>query len=80
MNLDLIAQIGLSIFGIAAIFLVGRKNKWGFVMGVLAQPFWLTTSYINQQWGVFFVSIIYTISWIYGIHEWFFKNKKKTKR
>lgn len=74
---DTISQVAIFILGVTSIILVARKNKWGFVFGLLAQPFWYITSFINKQWGVFFVSIIYTLSWAYGIYEWFFKNKKK---
>jgi nicotinamide riboside transporter PnuC len=73
---DTIAQIGLTIFGVTAIILVAKKNKWGFVFGLLSQPFWFITSFVNKQWGVFFVSIIYTFSWLFGIYEWFFKSKR----
>jgi nicotinamide riboside transporter PnuC len=73
---DTIAQIGVTIFGVTAIILVAKKNKWGFVFGLISQPFWFITSFINKQWGVFFVSIIYTCSWAYGIYEWFFKSKR----
>lgn len=75
--MDLISQIGIAIFGVTAIILVAKKNKWGFVLGLISQPFWYITSFINKQWGVFFVSIIYTFSWALGIYEWFFKNKKR---
>ena len=70
---DNIAQGGIFIFGVTAIILVARKNKWGFVFGVLSQPFWFITSIQNQQWGVVAVSVIYTGSWCYGVWEWFFK-------
>lgn len=73
---DIIAQIGVAIFGVTAIILVSKKNKWGFVLGLLSQPFWYITSFINKQWGIFFLSIVYTGSWILGIYEWFFKEKK----
>jgi len=75
--LDIIAQIGIFIFGIAAIILVSRKNKWGFVFGLISQPFWYITSYLNGQWGVFLVSVVYTASWAYGIYEWFYRERKK---
>ena len=75
--LDTIAQAGITIFGILAIILVARKNKWGFVLGLLGEPFWLITSYLNKQWGVLLLSIIYVGSWSYGIYEWFVKNKKQ---
>ncbi len=79
MTLDQISQIALSILSISAIILVARKNKWGFVVGLSAQPFWLFTSYINNQWGVFLCSVIYVFTWAYGIYEWFFKDKKNDK-
>jgi len=75
-SLDTISQIGLAILGIIAIILVARKNKWGFVFGLASQPFWLYTSYINKQWGVFLLSIIYVFSWAFGIYEWFSKDKE----
>ena len=74
--LDAIAQLGIAITGAAAITLVAKRNKWGFVLGLVSQPFWFITSFLNQQWGVFFVSIVFTLSWAFGVYEWFFKNKK----
>ncbi|MES2971495.1 MAG: nicotinamide mononucleotide transporter [Patescibacteria group bacterium] len=75
MTADNIAQVGIAVFGITAIILVAKKNKWGFVFGLASQPFWLITSYVNKQWGVLFVSVIYTFTWAYGIYEWFYKDK-----
>jgi len=68
-----ISQIGISIFGVLAIILVSRKNKWGFVCGLASQPFWYITAYLNHQWGIMFLNVIYTGSWIYGIYQWFYK-------
>jgi len=76
-SLDAVSQIGITIFGVSAIILVARKNKWGFVLGMLSCPFWFITSYINQQWGVFFLNIIYTGTWIYGAYNWFKKEEIK---
>jgi nicotinamide riboside transporter PnuC len=74
---DTISQIGITIFGVTAIVLVAKKNKWGFVFGLLSQSFWIITSFINKQWGVLFLSIIYVGSWTLGIYEWFYKKEKK---
>ena len=76
-TLDVIAQIGITIFGVSAIILVARKNKWGFVLGLISCPFWFITSYMNRQWGVFALNIVYTGTWIYGIYFWFFKKETK---
>ncbi len=75
--LDTISQFGMLIFGVTAILLVSHKNKWGFVVGLLSQPFFFLTSYINNQWGLFILSFAYTASWIYGIYMWFYKHEKK---
>ncbi len=74
---DNICQVAIFILGAGAIILVAKKNKWGFVVGLLSQPFWYITAYVNEQWGVFFVSFVYTATWIFGIYEWFFKDKNK---
>ena len=75
-TLDTIAQIGITILGVSAIILVAKKNKWGFVLGLASQPFWIITSYINKQWGVLLLSVVYVGSWAYGVYEWFFKKNK----
>lgn len=74
--LDLTSQIGIFVFGVLSIILIARKNKWGFVFGLLSQPFWYITAYINQQWGIMLLNLFYTVSWIYGIYEWFWKEEK----
>ena len=79
LTLDQISQIGITIFGVSAIILVARKNKWGFVLGLLSEPFWLATSFLNKQWGVFLLSIVYVSSWAFGIYNWFYKGKKDDK-
>lgn len=72
--IEMISQIAIFTLGALSIILIAKKNRWGFVLGLASQPFWILTSFMNQQWGVFFLSLIYTGSWILGIYEWFFKN------
>ncbi len=66
-----ISQIGINVFGIVAIVLVARKNKWGFVSGLISQPFWFVMVYTSKQWGLLPICIIYLVSWIYGTYNWF---------
>ncbi|MBU4367997.1 nicotinamide mononucleotide transporter family protein [Patescibacteria group bacterium] len=70
-TLEIIAQVGIAFFGLSAIILVARKNKWGFVLGLISVPFWFITSIINGQWGIILLNTAYTASWIYGIYYWF---------
>lgn len=78
-TLEIIAQIGIALFGLLAIFLVARKNKWGFVLGLISVPFWFVTAIINGQWGIFLLNIAYTASWIYGVWRWFYKQQNRRK-
>lgn len=74
---DRVCQVGLTIFGIIGIFLMNRKNRWGCVFGLIAQPFWFISTFINHQWGMFILSVVYTLIWINGIYNWFFKKDKQ---
>lgn len=67
-------QIGIAIFGVVAVWLSQDANasrrKYAPIFGLCSQPFWFYTAYINQQWGVLFLSLLYTVSWIKGIHTY----------
>ncbi len=69
--MELISQIAIFVLGSMAIFLVANKIKWGFVLGLLSQPFWFYTAYHNEQWGMFLLCGIYTVNWSLGIWNWF---------
>lgn len=72
----MIAQIAIIIFGCSAIWFVGRKEqwkKWGYILGLCGQPFWLYTSFTEKQWGIFILSIFYTYSWAQGIYNYWIK-------
>lgn len=69
-------QLMIAIFGGLAIYLVGRKDKYkkyGYISGLLSQPFWLYTSFVNKQWGIMVLSLWYTYSWANGIKNYWFK-------
>lgn len=76
---DSISQVAIFSLGTAAIILVAEKNKWGFVLGLVSQPFWIATSIINHQSGVFALSIISTLTWAWGVYQWFWGHEKKNK-
>ena len=68
-------QLMIAILGGTAIYLVGRKDKYkkyGYISGLLSQPFWLYTTFVNEQWGIFFLSLWYTYSWANGIKNYWF--------
>jgi len=70
------SQIVIFIFGSLSIWFVSRKEKWkrwGYIFGMIAQPFWFYVSIENKQWGIVAVSFIYTYSWGMGIYNYWIK-------
>lgn len=72
---DIISQTIIAVFSTLALILIAKKNKWGFVFGLLQQPFWFITTFNSHQWGMFALSFVYTGTWLFGVYEWFFKKK-----
>lgn len=77
----MITQLLICIFGLSSIFLINLKNKfskYGPILGIISQPLWFYESYKAKQWGIFILTIGYTISWIIGIYKYWI-NGKTTK-
>lgn len=75
----MIAQIAIFIFGASAIYLVGRTDKWqrwGYIMGLLGQPFWVYVTITSEQWGILAMTTVYTVSWCIGIYNHWIKKPK----
>jgi len=73
----MVSQIGIMIFGASAIWFVGRKEKWkrwGYILGLIGQPFWIYSSIVNEQWGILIMTLFYTYSWSQGIYNYWIKN------
>jgi len=74
-------QIGIAIFGAAAIWLVGRKEhwrRWGYICGMCSQPFWYWTTAKNGQWAIFALSLFYTYSWAQGVWNYWIRPRRGT--
>ena len=58
--------------------LVARRPayaRWGHVIGLAGQPFWLLSAASHQQWGMFAVSLVYTLVFAEGIYVEFFRRE-----
>ena len=70
--LDATAQLGIFVFGVAAVWLVAQRGpirRWGYVCGLVAEPFWLYSSIAARQWGVVAMCFIYAAGWIVGLRN-----------
>jgi hypothetical protein len=72
----MLSQIGIMIFGASAIWFVGRKEhwrRWGYILGMCGQPFWIYTSIKNEQYGVLVMTLFYLYSWGTGVYNYWIK-------
>lgn len=76
----MIAQIGIFVFGMSAVFLVNDKRpnvrRWGPVCGVLAQPFWFYETATQGQWFIFATSLVYAAGWVRGVWNFWVMEKQ----
>ena len=72
-------QILIAVLGIAAIWLTQdpdeNRRKYACLFGIVGQPFWFYSTWIAGQWGIFILTLFYTIAWLRGIKQyWWRKN------
>lgn len=72
--MDAIAQLAILVLSPIAILLLassGPAARWGFVVGLISQPFWIFAAHRARQAGTFIVSILYLAIWLHGIANHF---------
>ena len=76
----MIAQIGIALTGVTAIWLSQQSNeewkRYACLFGLAGQPFWFYSSYAAEQWGIFVLCFFYAYSWYVGFKNNWMKVKK----
>jgi hypothetical protein len=60
----------LAIIGVAGIFFVGRKDKWGWWVLLFNEVLWIAYAVITQQYGFILSAIAYAIVYIRSYIHW----------
>jgi hypothetical protein len=80
--IEAIAQALIALTSLLAVWMVTRNepwSKWGYVVGLVGQPFWLYSTLVAGQFGMFLVSALYTWFWAQEIwNEWFSATRRAT--
>lgn len=63
-------QAGLLITTALAVAFLSQGFMVGNIIGFFAQGFWFYTSVKNKQWGIFALSIFYTVMYTIGSVRW----------
>jgi len=75
--IETIIQVLIVVLSAGAVWFVGRKEKWsrwGYILGLTSQPFWIYTTTKNSQWGLLILSLFYAYSWSVGIYNYWIKS------
>jgi len=49
----------------------GRARTFGFITGLAGQPLWFYETVTRRQWGMFILSLWFTISYLNGLRNQF---------
>jgi hypothetical protein len=60
----------LSIVSLVTLWLIGNKNKAGFVLGLLNQILWTWYALTLKQYGLLVGVIAYTVIYIRNLIKW----------
>jgi len=70
---DYVSQALIFILGVGSVGLVGSKNsrvrRWGYLCGVLQEPFWFYSTAYAGQWFIFASAFLYTAVWCRGLYN-----------
>lgn len=70
-------QLGIILFGCTAVFLSQDARhsvrRFAPIVGLCGQPFWAMSAIAAEQWGVLFITGIYTLSWCRGVYNFWIK-------
>jgi len=53
----------LTAVGVLGLYIAGRRNRWGWAVGIGAQFLWLAYAIASQQWG--FIVSVGAYGWVY---------------
>lgn len=63
-------QIALALFGLSALYMAMGRNaqlrRWSPIVGLCGQPFWLYFAVNAGAWGMFALSVAYSLVYIRG--------------
>ncbi len=60
----------LAIIGVAGIYFVGRKDKWGWYVLLFNECLWIAYAIITDQYGFIFSAIAYAAVYIRSYIHW----------
>lgn len=73
-RIDVLLQVAIGVLTIVSLWLItsdGPYARWGHVLGLVSQPFWIAATWRARQWGMLFVALMLVGLWLRGIANHF---------
>lgn len=64
----------LMAVGVTGIWLAGKKNVWGWALGVFAQFLWFAYALVTHQYGFIVSAVVY--GFVYAKNFWKWKKNE----
>lgn len=69
----------LAAGGLLGIYLAGRKNLWGWAIGMAMQPLWVVFAIITDAWGLILNAVGYFTVYTNNYIKWRGEKRQKEK-
>ena len=69
-------SIALAAVGILGLWIAGRKNAWGWAIGIGAQVLWVAYAIVTMQWGFIASALAYGFVYTKNFVSWRREAKK----
>lgn len=72
--MEIFCEVVIVLTSFVSPWLLGLKDdrrKWGFVVSLCSQPFWILTSIAHKQWGVLIGAFWFGVCGVRGIRNHF---------
>lgn len=71
--LDIFCQVVITICGFTSLYLLASQDPkirmYAGIVGLIGEPFWLTTTLINGQYGIVVLCFVYGVNWIRVVYS-----------
>jgi len=82
--IDYSCQAAVTCTGFFSLYLLAsqdaRVRMYAGIVGMIGEPFWLTTAIINEQWGILPLVVVYGVNWVRVIHSNYHEDQREKLR
>ena len=63
-------SVVLTACGLVGVYLAGRRNRWGWALGLATQVLWLAYAVLTAQWGFIASACLFAVIYARNFMAW----------